>query len=192
MEEKELVKQLKQGDKAAFGAIYDQYWRKVHGFVLLYLTSSVEAEDVVQDVFVKLWKIRDFIDEEKNFKGFLFIITRNLLFNRSRQGFSDPFLKMTALSGVESSYEIEDELMASDLKVYIDKLIGDLPPRQQEVFRLSRNQQLSYREIADQLDISERTVERHIYEVLKYLKVNLKLYLTFLSLFILPTDSLVN
>lgn len=134
MEEKELVKQLRQGDKAAFGAIYDQYWRKVHGFVLLYLTSSVEAEDVVQDVFVKLWNIRDFIDEEKSLKGFLFIITRNLIFNRSRQGFNDSFFKMTALSGVEDSYEIENELIASDLKAYIDKLIGGLPPRQQEVF----------------------------------------------------------
>lgn len=192
MEEKELVKQLKQGDKAAFGAIYDQYWKKVHGFVLLYLTSSVEAEDVVQDVFVKLWNVRDFIDEEKSFKGFLFIVTRNLIFNRSRKGFNDSFFKMMALSGVEDSYEIEDELIASDLKAYIDKLIGDLPPRQQEVFQLSRNQQLSYREISEQLGISERTVERHLHEALKYLKVNLKLYLIFLSFFTVPIDSLMN
>lgn len=192
MDEKELVMRLKQGDKAAFTVLYDQYWKKVHGFAHLYLASSVEAEEIVQDVFVKLWNMRSSVDEDKNFKGFLFIVTRNLIFNRSRVTFSEPFFKMTALNAIENSYEIENELIASDLKVYIDKLIGNLSPRQQEVFRMSRDEQLSYREIANQLGLSERTVERHIYEALKYLKENLELYLIFLSFFTIPVDSILN
>lgn len=192
MDEKGLVIRLKQGDKAAFTALYDQYWRKVHGFVLLYLSSSVEAEEVVQDVFIKLWNIRSFVDEDRNFKGLLFIVTRNIIFNRSRRTFSDSFFKMTALSAVEDSYEIENEFIATDLKQYIDKLVGELSPRQQEVFRLSRDEQLSYREIAERLNLSERTVERHIYDALKYLKENLELYLIFLSFFTIPSDSFLN
>lgn len=192
MDEKRLVIRLKQGDKAAFTALYDQYWRKVHGFVLLYLSSSVEAEEVVQDVFIKLWNIRSFVDEDRNFKGLLFIVTRNIIFNRSRRTFSDSFFKMTALSAVEDSYEIENEFIATDLKQYIDKLVGELSPRQQEVFRLSRDEQLSYREIAERLNLSERTVERHIYDALKYLKENLELYLIFLSFFTIPSDSFLN
>lgn len=192
MDEKGLVIRLKQGDKAAFTALYDQYWRKVHGFVLLYLSSSVEAEEVVQDVFIKLWNIRSFVDEDRNFKGLLFIVTRNIIFNRSRRTFSDSFFKMTALSAVEDSYEIENEFIATDLKQYIDKLVGELSPRQQEVFRLSRDEQLSYREIAEQLNLSERTVERHIYDALKYLKENLELYLIFFSFFTIPSDSFLN
>lgn len=192
MDEKGLVIRLKQGDKAAFTALYDQYWRKVHGFVLLYLSSSVEAEEVVQDVFIKLWNIRSFVDEDRNFKGLLFIVTRNIIFNRSRRTFSDSFFKMTALSAVEDSYEIENEFIATDLKQYIDKLVGELSPRQQEVFRLSRDEQLSYREIAERLNLSERTVERHIYDALKYLKENLELYLIFLSFFTISSDSFLN
>lgn len=182
MSEKELIILLKNGNESAFTTLYKMYWAKVHNFSRLYLTSPIEVEEVIQEVFVKLWEARIFIKEDESFKGFLFIITRNIIFNQFRKSFNENAYKMTVLNSVDESYDIEEEMDTADLRVYINKLIEELPPRQQEVFRLSREQHLSYKEIALQLDITEKTVERHINEALKFLRKNVYLFCLFLSL----------
>ncbi|MBP6064710.1 RNA polymerase sigma-70 factor [Bacteroides sp.] len=182
MDERTLVLQLKEGNENAFTTLYETYWAKVYNFSRLYLTSSTEIEEVVQDVFVKVWEARIFIKENENFKGFLFIITRNIIFNQFRKSFNENAYKLAVLKSASESYSIEEEMVASDLHIYINKLIEELPPRQQEVFKLSREKHLSYREIAQQLDISEKTVERHINEALKFLRKNIYLFSLFLSI----------
>ena len=77
---------------------------------------------------------------------------------------------------------MEEELETADLREYIYSLIGMLPPRQKEVFKLSREEHLTYGEIAQKLQISEKTVERHMGEALKFLRKNLQLYTLFLLL----------
>ena len=107
---------------------------------------------------------------------------RNLVFNRSRKNLNEAFYQLSVIEAVEESYDIEEELDAANLRTHIESLISMLPPRQQEVFRLSRDEELSYREIAEKLQISERTVEHHISDALKFLRKNIKLYTLFLSL----------
>ena len=118
--------------------IRDRYWPKVHNFSRLYLSSIAEVEEVVQEVFVKLWEARIFLKENESFKGFLFIITRNIIFNQFRKSFNENAYKTTVLSSAEVEYDIENEMDAADLQGYIKKLISELTPRQQEVFHLSR------------------------------------------------------
>ena len=183
MTEKELIVSLKLGDEAAFTALYRMYWPKVHNFSRLYLSSMAEVEEVVQEVFVKLWEATYLLEREsESFKGFLFIITRNIIFNQFRKSFNENAYKTTILSSAEVEYDIEDEMDAADLQAYIKKLISELTPRQQEVFHLSREEHLSYKEIANRLSISEKTVERHINEALKFLRKNIYLFIIFLSL----------
>ena len=165
MTEKELIVSLKQGDEAAFTALYRMYWPKVHNFSRLYLSSIAEV-----------------LKENESFKGFLFIITRNIIFNQFRKSFNENAYKTTVLSSAEVEYDIENEMDAADLQGYIKKLISELTPRQQEVFHLSREEHLSYKEIAIRLSISEKTVERHINEALKFLRKNIYLFFIFLSL----------
>lgn len=178
MTEKDLILRLKQGDEAAFTALYKLYWGKVHNFSCLYLTSMVEVEETVQDVFVKLWESRTLLNVEGNFAGFLFIITRNIIFHQFRRSFNDRAYRETVLSAIQPNtyYGIEEELLASDLKERIYHLVSELPPRQQEVFRMSRFAHMSYREIANKLSISEKTVECHINKALKYLRRNLMIF----------------
>lgn len=182
MSEKELISSLKAGDEGAFTALYKLYWPKVHNFSRLYLSSQSEVEEVVQEVFVKLWEARIFLKEDESFKGFLFIITRNIIFNQFRKSFNEDAYKMTVLNSANAEYGIEDEMDAADLQAYIQKLVNELSPRQQEVFRMSREEHLSYKEIAMRLCISEKTVERHINEALKFLRKNIYLFLIFLSI----------
>ena len=181
MEEKVILEKVKAGDTAAFALLYDRYWLKVYNFAQLYITSSSEVSEAVQDVFVMVWESRETIDEIKNFDGFLFIITRNIIFNYSRKYFNELNFKLTVLKGLENSYHIEEELEAADLKSYIDKLIDQLPPQRQRIFRMSREQYLSNKEIAEQCAITEKAVERQITLALKFIKDNLPLFIVFMG-----------
>lgn len=182
MLEKNLIKSLKSGDENAFTSLYKIYWPKVYNFSCLYLTSAIETEEVVQEVFIKLWESRMFLKEEENLKNFLFIITRNLIFNQFRKSFNENAYKMTLLKSTSEEYQIEDEMIAADLKEHIKKLISELTPRQKEIFKMSREEHLSYKEIAARLSISEKTVERHINDALKFLRKNIYLFIIFTSI----------
>ncbi|WP_294627440.1 RNA polymerase sigma-70 factor [uncultured Bacteroides sp.] len=181
MEEKVIVEKVKAGDTAAFALLYDRYWLKVYNFAQLYITSSSVVSEVVQDVFMKVWESRGRLDEAKDFDGFLFIITRNIIFNYSRHLFNELNFKMTALRGIEHSYNMEEELDAADLKIYIDSLIAQLPPQRQYIFRLSREEHLSNKEIADRCAVSEKAIERQITLALKFIKENLPLFIVFVG-----------
>lgn len=174
-----LIKSLKEGSREAFSILYEQYWTRVYHFCTLYLNSRERAEDVVQEVFIKVWECRHLIREDERFEGFLFIITRNLIFNQFRKNLNEDFYKMTVLSAMESSYDIEEEIDAYNLGKYIDQLILELPERRRQIFNLSRKEYKSYKEIALLLNISEKTVKNQIAEALKFLRQNISLLIYF-------------
>lgn len=174
-----LISEIKQGSEDAFKAIYNIYWQKVYRFTKLYLTDSYEQEDIVQQVFIKLWEIRITLDENKDIDGLLFIITRNLIFNHTRKSLNKKEFEKTLLLAEEDTYDIEKQIGADDLSEYIDKLVTLLPPRQRETFLLSRKKGLSNKEIAEILSISEKGVERSIYLALKFLKKNIPLFVIY-------------
>ena len=163
MEETIILEKVKAGDAAAFSLLYDLYWLKVYNFARLYVTSSSVISEVVQDVFVKVWESKEFLDITKNFDGLLFMITRNIIFNYSRRHFNELNFKMTVL------------------KNYIDKLISQLPARRQQIFRMSREEHLSNREIAERCAVSEKAIERQITLALKFIKENLPLFVVFMG-----------
>ena len=156
MDETEILTEVKAGNTIAFERLYDCYWLKVYNFAQLCITSSFEVSEVVQDVFVKVWESREMFDETKNFDGFLFIITRNIIFNYSRRHF----------------YE---------LKSYIDKLIEQLPPQRRRIFKMSREQHLTNKEIAERCAVSEKAIERQITMALKFLRDNLPMFIVFMG-----------
>lgn len=182
MEERQIIKLLKEGDKDAFSKLYRQYWGKVYHFSGLYLNNKERAEDIVQEVFAKIWESKEFIREDESFEGLLFIITRNLVFNQYRKEVNEDFYKMTILSAMESPVydDLEEEISARNLGEYIDSLIADLPERRRIIFNLSRKEHKSYKEIALLLNISEKTVENQISEALKFLRKNILLLSFFL------------
>ena len=170
-----LLEQFKTGDRVAFERIYMEYSPKVYRFSQRYMNNICDIEEIVQDVFVRLWDARMNINSTLNFDNYLFTITRNLIFNRHRARVNEVYVQDTVLASFEKEYDIsEDEIIAQDLSQYIDKIIEQLPPKQQEVFNLSRRQMLTYREIAQQLGISEKTVEAHIYQSLKFIRKELE------------------
>jgi len=163
MNEKEILLAFIQGDKKAFENLYSLYWKQVYNFACLYITTTEDVEEVVQDVFLKLWNAREMICVDRNFKGYLFIVTRNIIFNESKRKINERAYQETVLNVLENeSFDLESEIDANDLKSYIDLLIEEMPPRRKEIFILSRKEHLSYKEIAERLSISDRTVEKQI------------------------------
>lgn len=121
------------------------------------------------------------LDNNKKVEGFLFVITRNIIFNKARSRMREDMFKMTILRSIENEepYNQEDQMVAEDLKEYIDRLIAVLPKRQREIFLMSREENMTYREIAARCGIGEKAVERHIHLTLKFLKKNLLLFILF-------------
>lgn len=173
MDEKTLIAQLKQGSEQAFSLIYDRYWPRVCHFASLYLKQSGEIEDVVQEVFIRLWESRLSLRDDSDLGNFLFIVTRNLVFTRSRRSLDRSFYSLTVLNALSAGDETSDRAEHNDLKERIESLVGRMPEGRRKVFEMSRLRYMTYSEIASDLGISPKTVERHINEALKFLKAHL-------------------
>lgn len=185
-EEQAVILLSKEDNHEAYSYLYEMYWSKVYNFARLYISSIEDAKEIVQIVFVKLWETRTFLKENESLKGYLFIITRNIIFNQKRRSFNEDFYKTSILDAytednINDSCEAEEKMYAMELSRFIDSLVLSLPERQRECFLLSRVEKMTYREIGERLGISERTVEVHIIRALKYLKKNVILFLLFVT-----------
>ncbi len=186
----ELVILLQKGDMAAFDAIYNKYCHKLHQFVIRYLKQKEDAEGVVQEVFIKIWESRKKIDAYSSFESFLFTIAYNttisLLRKRMSESKSREYLK--SVQEINNADSVIDELHFKELNERVQSLLKQLTPRQTEIYQLSREQGLTHKEIAQQLNISENTVKNHLVTTLKFLKFHVDTSLVinalFLSLFL--------
>ena len=155
-----MLDRFRQGDANAFASLYRTHWNQVFRFSRLYLKNDEDAEDVVQEVFIRLWQIHERIHPDGNFSGLLFIITRNLIFNRFHKQIDPLSFKVSVLAALESSDDIESEVSARDLAEYINRLIDLMPARQRQVFNMSRREHKSYREIAEELSVFFRKSQK--------------------------------
>ena len=183
--EKETVGQLIHGDRIAFTYLYNDYADKVYYFALKYLRSQEAAENLTQEVFVKLWETRDRLDPEFSFNAYLFTIARNTIFNSHRKKRNElAYLNHLNLVFNHAEFKTEQEFHLKELQVHIEQCVDKLPAQRQIVFRMSRTEGFSHKEIAMKLGISEKTIAAHIRLALKtlrkYLKENKIYILTFL------------
>lgn len=180
MNEKEIINRMKLDDRQAFARLYDAYWSTVYRFATIFLKRKSLAEDVVQEVFLKIWDAREKINPEAPLSNLLFIITRNIIFNVHRKQVNAQAYKEAILRCSNAEYSIDESQYAKELLDLIEMLTQELPEKRRQVFILSRKQHCSNADIAQQLGISEKTVENHIYESLRYLKKNLSFFSLFL------------
>lgn len=159
----------------AFDTIYGRYCKRLYEFVIRYVKAEPDAEEIVQEVFIKIWEYRDKIDIYSSFESFLFTISYNsaisLLRKKVRENKYFEYLK--SLQNVDQVYELTDEIYFRELNSRMQFLLKELTPRQREIFQLSREEGLTHNEIAKRLGISVNTVKNHMVTVLGFLKSNI-------------------
>lgn len=182
----ELVKLLKKGDMSAFDVIYKKYSRRLYGFVFRYVKQESDTEEIVQEVFIKIWQSRDKINVYSSFESFLFTIAHNATINLlKKRATEQKYLEhVKSLQQIEETYEIADEIHYKELKQKYQGLLDELSPRQKEIFLMSREEGLSHKEIAEKLGISSNTVKNHLVTTLSFLKKELDNGLVISGLFV--------
>lgn len=171
--EEDLLQKLRRGDREAFKELYDVYHRRLT-LKLVYLLKSEElAQDVLQDIFVRIWENRQTIDPTGNFGGLLYTMASNLAKNVFRKSIYDQLMRSEfAKNDSYSPFEALDN--ASNAKTILNTALDRLTPRQREVYCLHKIEGLSYREISKLLSISESAINHHIQSANKQLREILK------------------
>jgi len=177
-QEKHWVTLLIKGDETAFSELYAAYKNRLMYFALRMLKSPAFAEDVYQDTFSAIWKYRTFLDPEAPFGPYVYTIMRNRILNMLTDIERNEKLKDT-LAASALDYETGknttiESVISKDLFSLLESAIEKLTPQQQKVFRLSREECLSHKEIAQRLGISVNTVQLHISASLKTLRTVLE------------------
>ena len=166
--EKQLLLDIADDNHEAFAKLFDEYYHKIYYHVLAYAKSAVVAEEVVQDVFVKIWEKRYKLREVESFKDYLFIMSRNEVVSAMRKKINKPIIQLE-LELVENM-QANNKYDIKEAEAFILKGIDNLPPQQKAVFTLKRIDNLSYEEISEQLGISKNTVKYHLVTALNYLR----------------------
>lgn len=169
----QLLGLLQTGDRAAFAALYEKYWQPLLVYVMRAVRVQSDAEDIVQELFISLWKRREELEIHAALSTYLYNSARYLSIRYIEKNITRTHYLASLAYEEAHSTPADQKVLLQEINTMIEKAVGQMPQRMQMVFRLSREQHLSYREIAQQLDISEETVRKQIYKALKYLRTQL-------------------
>lgn len=173
----QLLDLIKSGDEKAFAEIYERYWGLIFQHVFKMLGDKDESKDLVQELFTNLWIKADQIESDSNITGYLYVSARNKVINLARHNrIQKDYLTSLSIFASDSFNTTLEQLNAKDLSAALEKEIQYLPCKMREVFELSRNQYLSNKEIAQVLQISDKTVKKQINNALKILRLRLNIF----------------
>lgn len=164
-DEGRVISMLKQGDEAALRIIYDRFYDRVFYLAIQFLKSPESAEEIVQDVFLKLWEKRQEIDETRPVEAWLYTVTRNRVINQFRKvAREQACLKVKEVLPETTDFDktADKKILDREVENLLDQALRQLPEKQREVYRLARLEGYSRNEIADHLHISALTVKTHM------------------------------
>lgn len=158
-----ILKKLRKGDSEALDILYLRYASKVRDFAFRLLRDRTGAEDITHDIFLKIWEQRASMGHVVSFKGYLFRMTRNAIFNAFKHRQVEFRYQAQADAADRPEAPGTDERVSTDdLLAMIELAVSNMPEQRRRVFRMSRYENMSYNDIAEALDISPKTVQYHI------------------------------
>jgi RNA polymerase sigma-70 factor (family 1) len=161
--EKTLLKQMAEGDEISFGHIYKAYHNFLYRFILKFVKSPDLAEDLTQEIFIRIWELRKEMKKVDSFQAYLFITARNHTLNFLKKVSKENIAKAEIMRHYKPVQRMaDDELLSAEYRQFIQNVLDSLPAQTREVFRLSREQYKSYDEVAALLGISRHAVKKHM------------------------------
>jgi RNA polymerase sigma-70 factor (ECF subfamily) len=175
-EDNGLYLKIREGDERAFQTLFRKYYAVLCNYARQIMDDKVLAEETVQDMFVKIWEKRQALTIETSVKNYFFRSVRNHCLNQIQHEKIKKQYAGRVLESARQEIDPEQNFIEVDLLRRIEESIASLPPKRREIFRLSREQGMKYKEIAEALTISEKTVEAQMGLALKHLRNELKDY----------------
>jgi len=184
MEEHDLLIELKKGSKKAYSILFNKYYKDLVLFGGNFLPTKSMCEDIVQNVFLKLWRDRESLEILSSLKSFLLSSVQNSCLDELRhKGVIRAHESYSMTYGPSDNIDTENYVLYSDLQGHLTEALGKLPEVCRQAFEMNRLEGLKYREIAEKLNVSERTVEVRIGKALSLLRNHLKEF--FVAFFLL-------
>jgi RNA polymerase sigma-70 factor (family 1) len=168
-EEDQLLLSIAVGDEPAFSRIYCHYQPMVYPYVLKLVKVPALAEDVVQDIFVKIWEVRQQLPRVKYFPAFLFSIARNHTLN-ILQSVSRSNHALATLIRQFQEQRVDDEALSKDYRQFVERALLSIPLRSREIFHKCREQAMTYEEVAAEMGISRNAVKKHMVTAIRVLR----------------------
>ena len=176
----DLIEELTEGNQEAFRTVFKATYPQVRAFSKGFTKNDTDADDIAQQVFIKLWTKRAILANVRNFETYLYTITKNTVLNHmaSQKAFMVDISDVRNLS-TENTSPLE-QIEASDLQLLIDMTVENMPPQRQAVYKLSRVEGLSNDQIAEKLGLQKKTVENHLNLALGEIRKVLKMFILLL------------
>lgn len=170
--ELDLLLLISTGDEVAFHKLFKKYNGRLHSYLLKVTKSRETSEEIVMDVFLKLWQSRDILVEINNFSSFLFLVARNKAYDFLRLVAKDKVLRELIWDQIEAegNESADEKLLLADLQNQLEYVVSKMPDKRQYVYRLSREQYMTYDQIAKHLNISKATVKNHMLDALSFIR----------------------
>lgn len=158
-------------DDQAFKRLFDSYKNRLYGYVLAIARSPYTAEEITQEIFIKLWLCKDILHEVDNLDGYIFTIARNKTLNHLRKAANDVrLLRDLQERASPANNNVEERALLSDYDRLLRDALSLLSPQRRLVFQLSRDGGLNHEEIAHHLHLSRNTVKNHMVEALRFIR----------------------
>jgi RNA polymerase sigma-70 factor (ECF subfamily) len=184
LDQKRLLLELSQGSELAFTQLYNQYKHIVYGTALKITKSTIQAEEVVQDVFLKIWQNQDNLADIANFENYLFIISRNHIFDMIKKIARETSLPVELNYKNTTSEDTDTAIKDDQYNIILNQIVEQLPPQQQKIYKMAKLEGLSHQKIGEDLGISTETVKKHMAQALKFVRHKISPYMNIFMTFI--------
>ena len=170
--ERELLEKIAEGNEVAFKTLFEKYRDKLYSYIYRITKSSEVAEEIVMDVFLKLWLGKEMAREIDHFDGFLFRVAQNKAIDFLRSANRSPTLRNLVWDEMQAAgdQEADSRVICTEIQTTIREAVGQLSPQRQLVYQMSREYNLSHEQIASRLNLSKNTIKNHVVESLRFIR----------------------